>query len=150
MRSCAIPALRATLLAEQPTHRNPQMLAFMRSVGNMYVLGDPPNYTPPAESRLDKRATQAGGVTPLELAYDLLVSGDGRTILLHPGANYRTPPTPTWRACCTTTDTVMALGDGGAHYGHDLRRELHHARADLLDARPHGRALAASRGPCSS
>ena len=53
----------------------------------MYVLGDPPNYTPPADSRLDKRAAKLG-VTPLELAYDLLVSGDGRTILFHPGANY--------------------------------------------------------------
>src|SRR6476646_3562477 len=49
-------------------------------------LRDPPNYTPPAESRLDARAATLG-VTPLELAYDVLVSGDGRTILFHPGAN---------------------------------------------------------------
>ena len=42
------PALRARLLAEEPVYRNPQMLAFMRSVANMFVLGDPPDYTPPA------------------------------------------------------------------------------------------------------
>ena len=56
-----------------------QMLAFMRSVANMFVLGDPPDYTPPADQRLDARAAKLG-ITPLELAYDLLVSGDGREV----------------------------------------------------------------------
>jgi N-acyl-D-aspartate/D-glutamate deacylase len=110
------PAMRAKLLAEEPTYRNPQMLAFMRSVGNMYVLGDPPNYTPPADSRLDARAAKAG-VTPLELAYDLLVSGDGRTILFHPGANYTDSSDANMASMLHHDDTVMALGDGGAHYG---------------------------------
>ena len=110
------PAMRAALLAEQPIYRNPQMLAFMRNVGNMYVLGDPPNYTPPAESRLDARAAKAG-VTPLELAYDLLVSGDGRTILFHPGANYSDASDANMASMLNHDHTVMALGDGGAHYG---------------------------------
>jgi N-acyl-D-aspartate/D-glutamate deacylase len=86
----------------EPTYPNPQMLAFMRSVENMYVLGDPPNYTPPRDQRLDVRAA-ALGVTPLELAYDLLVSGDGRTILFHPGANYTDASMPTWPACSGTS-----------------------------------------------
>ncbi len=95
------PALRARLLEEEPAYRNPQMLAFMRNVANMFVLGDPPDYTPPAGQRLDARAA-ALGVSPLELAYDLLVSGDGRTILFHPAPTTRTARTPTWRACCST------------------------------------------------
>jgi len=110
------PALRAKLLAEQPTYRNPQLLAFMRSVDNMYVLGDPPNYTPPAESRLDARAARLG-VTPLDLAYDLLVSGDGRTILFHPGANYTDASDANMASMLEDQHTVIALGDGGAHYG---------------------------------
>ena len=32
------------------------MLAFMRNVANMFVLGDPPSYTPPADQRLDARS----------------------------------------------------------------------------------------------
>ena len=92
------------------------MLAFMRSVENMYVLGDPPNYTPPAEQRLDARAAKLG-VTPLELAYDLLVSGDGRTILFHPGANYTDCSDANMASMLHHDYTVMALGDGGAHYG---------------------------------
>ena len=110
------PALRARLLAEEPVYRNPQMLAFMRSVANMFVLGDPPNYTPPADSRLDARAAKLG-VTPLELAYDLLVSGDGRTILFHPGANYTDCSDANMASMLRHDHTVMALGDGGAHYG---------------------------------
>ncbi len=110
------PAMKAKLLVEQPTYRNPQMLAFMRSVANMFVLGDPPNYTPPAEQRLDARAA-ALGITPLELAYDLLVSGDGRTILFHPGANYTDCSDANMASMLRHEHTVMALGDGGAHYG---------------------------------
>ena len=110
------PALRAKLLAEQPTYRNPQLLAFMRSVDNMYVLGDPPNYTPAAETRLDARAAKLG-VAPLDLAYDLLVSGDGRTILFHPGANYTDASDANMASMLEDQHTVIALGDGGAHYG---------------------------------
>jgi len=110
------PAMKAKLLQEQPSYRNPQMLAFMRSVANMFVLGDPPDYTPPADQRLDARAA-ALGITPLELAYDLLVSGDGRTILFHPGANYTDCSDANMASMLRHDHTVMALGDGGAHYG---------------------------------
>lgn len=110
------PAVKARLLVEEPVYSNPNMLAFMRNVGNMFVLGDPPDYTPPAEQRLDARAT-ALGVSPLELAYDLLTSGDGRTILFHPGANYTDCSDANMAHMLRHRHTVMALGDGGAHYG---------------------------------
>ena len=110
------PAMKARLLGEEPVYRNTQMLAFMRSVGNMFVLGDPPNYTPPAAERLDARAA-ALGLSPLELAYDLLVQGDGRTILFHPGANYTDCSDANMASMLRHEHTVMALGDGGAHYG---------------------------------
>jgi N-acyl-D-amino-acid deacylase len=110
------PALRGRLLAQEPTYGNPQMLQFMRNVGNMFVLGDPPDYTPPRERRLDARAA-ALGLTPLELAYDLLTAGDGRTILFHPGANYSDCSDASMASMLRHEHTVMALGDGGAHYG---------------------------------
>ena len=50
------PAVRARLLAEEAVYGNPQMLAFMRSVANLFVLGDPPDCTPAAKHRLDARA----------------------------------------------------------------------------------------------
>jgi N-acyl-D-amino-acid deacylase len=110
------PALRARLLGEEPVYSNPQMLAFMRNVSNMFVLGDPPDYTPAADRRLDARAAVLG-LSPLELAYDLLVTGDGRTILFHPGANYTDCSDANMARMLRHEHTVMALGDGGAHYG---------------------------------
>jgi N-acyl-D-aspartate/D-glutamate deacylase len=110
------PAMRARLIAEEPVYSNPNMLAFMRNVANMFVLGDPPDYTPPASQRLDARAA-ALGISPLELAYDLLVAGDGRTILFHPGANYSDCSDANMAEMLRHPNTVMALGDGGAHYG---------------------------------
>src|SRR5262245_3746601 len=107
------PDLRARLLAEEPVYSNPNMLAFMRNVANMFVLGDPPNYTPPRDERLDARAA-ASGVAPLELAYDLLAAGDGRTILFHPGANYSDCSDANMAAMLRHENTVIALGDGGA------------------------------------
>src|SRR5260370_27425051 len=92
------------------------MLAFMRNVANMYVLGDPPDYTPTAQRRLDARAA-ALGISPLELAYDLLVAGDGRTILFHPGANYTDSSAANMASMLRHAHTVGSLGDGGAHYG---------------------------------
>ena len=110
------PAIKARLLKEEPSYRNPNMLAFMRNTDNMFVLGDPPNYTPPASTRLDARAA-ALGLSSLELAYDLLVSGHGRTILFHPGANYAGCSDEAMAGMMRHPDTVIALGDGGAHYG---------------------------------
>ena len=110
------PQLRARLLTEDPVYANASMLSFMRNVGGMFVLGDPPDYTPLAEQRLDARAARLG-VTPLELAYDLLASGDGRTILFNPGANYTDCSDANMAAMLRHRNTIMALGDGGAHYG---------------------------------
>jgi N-acyl-D-amino-acid deacylase len=110
------PGLRARLLKEEPVYHNPNMLAFMRNVANMFVLGDPPNYTPPAAERLDARAAALCN-SPLELAYDLLTSADGRTILFHPGANYTDCSDANMSRMLKHEHTVIALGDGGAHYG---------------------------------
>ena len=82
----------------------------------LFRSGDPPDYTPPADQRLDARAAKLG-ITPLELAYDLLVSGDGRTILFHPGANYSDCSDANMAAMLRDPNTIIALGDGGAHYG---------------------------------
>lgn len=110
------PDLRARLLTEDPVYANPRLLTFMRDVGAMFELGDPPDYTPPRDRRLDARAA-ALGIAPLELAYDLLVSGDGRTILYQPAANFADCSDAAMAEMLRHPQTVVALGDGGAHYG---------------------------------
>src|SRR5260370_331279 len=110
------PALRARLLAEEPVYSNPHMPPFTPHLPNIFLLPHPPNYTPTAQRRLDARAA-ALGISPLELAYDLLVAGDGRTILFHPGANYTDSSAANMASMLRHAHTVGSLGDGRAHYG---------------------------------
>jgi N-acyl-D-aspartate/D-glutamate deacylase len=110
------PALRARLLAEAPADSNPFYLAIVEASTATYVMGDPPVYDPAPEDRLDRIAAREGR-TAAEVAYDRLLDNDGRNILFLPGANYRDGNLNAAREMCTHPDTIIGLGDGGAHYG---------------------------------
>ena len=93
------PALRARLLAEEPVYGNPQMLKFMRNVGNMFVLGDPPNYTP---RRGGASGCAGGGGRPRRrsrwptICSPRAMAGPSCSI---PAPTTAIAPTSTWRAC---------------------------------------------------
>ena len=53
----------------------------------------------------------------MEVAYDLLLKDEGRNILFLPGANYRDGNLDAAHEMCTHPNTIIGLGDGGAHYG---------------------------------
>ena len=110
------PALRAKLLQEKPDHPNPVLVSFACTPAETYVLGDPPNYEPGPEDKLGARAARLG-VSAWELAYDLLLENDGRTVLMMPPSNYVEANLEAVRRMMTHPDTLIALGDGGAHYG---------------------------------
>ncbi len=52
-----------------------------------------------------------------EYAYDLLLAKEGRAIFFMPAANYREGNLKIAREMVDHPDTVLGLGDGGAHYG---------------------------------
>ncbi len=110
------PAIRERLLSETPDDLNPIFVNQVRNSVFAYPLGDPPNYEPPLEDRIDVRAAREGR-RPEEVAYDLLLERDGRAILYLPGANYRNNSAEAMRTMLAHPRTVVALGDGGAHYG---------------------------------
>ncbi|PZN96109.1 MAG: amidohydrolase [Alphaproteobacteria bacterium] len=110
------PALRAKLLAEEPSDTNPFYMAIVQASTATYVMGEPPVYDPAPEDRIDRLAKRQGR-TAAEVAYDLLIANDGRNILFLPGANYRDNNLEAAREMCTHPDTIIGLGDGGAHYG---------------------------------
>ncbi len=110
------PAMKARLLAESPADTNPFFLQIVEASTASYVMGDPPVYDPDPEDRIDRQA-QRLGMSPAERAYDLLLENDGRTILFLPGANYRDSNLEAAREMCLHPNTVLGLGDGGAHYG---------------------------------
>ena len=109
------PEFRAKLVAEKPHDGHP--LAMMtRNWDWIFPLSDPPNYEPPAESSVGAQARSLD-ITPEEVAYDLLMNGgDGKGMLYTTLGNFYNGRLDTIHDLITHPDTVMGLGDGGAHY----------------------------------
>jgi N-acyl-D-aspartate/D-glutamate deacylase len=108
------PAVRARILADEPDSLN--QLYAMRTVGEMVEFVEPLEYFPPEEQKLKVRAA-AHGVAPLELAYDLLLQADGRTVLYHPVVNFAESTDAVVGEMLAHPQSVVAAGDGGAHVG---------------------------------
>ncbi len=85
-----------------------------RALERTFELGDPPDYEPTAERAIASRARRAG-VSPWELALDLLVAEDGQALLLHPFENYCGGDLEVVRTMLEDPHTICGLADGGAH-----------------------------------
>lgn len=110
------PELRARLLAETNVHSHPMIMHLVNQIETMCELGDPPNYEPRASDLLAPRAAGLG-ISPAELAYDLLVANDGTGLLMLPASNYVDHSLDAICPLLLRPGSVVALGDGGAHYG---------------------------------
>ncbi len=108
------PDFRARVLAEafEGSRRAQRVERWDR----MYPLGDPPDYEPPADSSIAARAAREGR-SPEEVAYDLLLERDGKGILYLPVTNYAAGNLDVVREMIAAPNTLIGLGDGGAHVG---------------------------------
>jgi N-acyl-D-amino-acid deacylase len=110
------PETRHRLLAEEPSDGDEGMRALLRNLGGMYPLAAEPNYEPGADRHVAALA-EAAGISPLEMAYDLLLEDDGRALLFAPFSNFSDGNLDAARTMMLDEDSVIGLGDGGAHYG---------------------------------
>lgn len=110
------PETRAAILACANDDASNPFNATIANYDAMFVLGDPPNYEQPAEATFKARADEAG-VTPEELAYDALLENDGHTLLYTPFLNYANFNLDPQLTMMQHDNTVLGLGDGGAHVG---------------------------------
>jgi N-acyl-D-amino-acid deacylase len=110
------PEVRARITRGAPSNPSMPLLAFTRRFAGMFEMADPLDYEPPLESSIAARAERMG-VTPEELAYDLLVEREGRAALFLPFANYAHGNLDVALELFRHKDVVLGLGDGGAHYG---------------------------------
>ena len=108
------PAFRARLLAEafEGSGRARRVERWAR----MFPLGDPPDYEPAPETSVAARAAREGR-TPEDVAYDLLLENGGRGILYLPVTNYAAGNLDVVRDMIADPNTLIGLGDGGAHVG---------------------------------
>jgi N-acyl-D-aspartate/D-glutamate deacylase len=82
----------------------------------MFELGDPPDYEPDPSTSIAARAARDGR-EPLDLAYDLLLGDGGHGFLYVPILNYTDGNLDPAGEMLAHPNTVVGLGDGGAHVG---------------------------------
>ncbi len=82
----------------------------------IFPLNDPPNYEPSPNDSIAAMAARQGRDSA-DLAYDLLLENDGKTILYRPLSNYTRGNLNTVHDMLTHPATIVGLGDGGAHVG---------------------------------
>jgi N-acyl-D-aspartate/D-glutamate deacylase len=109
------PELRAAILAENATDTD-DPLFFRPNYDKMYLLGDPPDYEQPPERTLGAQARREGR-RPEELAYDAMLTDNGRGMLYVPFLNYSDGNLDATREMLSDPRSVPGLSDGGAHCG---------------------------------
>ena len=108
------PPLRERLLVEIEALQGDSMGLRLTAFDRIFPFGDPPDYEPAASSSLAAQAVSRG-VSAAELAYDLLLEDGGRAFLFAPFANYADYNLDACREMLDDPNTVVGLGDGGAH-----------------------------------
>ncbi|MSO64341.1 MAG: D-aminoacylase [Alphaproteobacteria bacterium] len=116
VKAMRTPELRARLLAEPAEGKDLRVMGMARGVDAQYPMGDPPNYSPKVEERLDNIAKRQGR-TAFEVAYDVLLDQEGKGLLYHPARNFAAHNLDTVLEMLRRPETVIGLGDAGAHLG---------------------------------
>jgi N-acyl-D-aspartate/D-glutamate deacylase len=108
------PEIRKTITSWEPSdsERGRMQQAYERT----FVLGDPPNYEPCERDSLAGIA-QALGRSPLEVAYDAMLTDKGNGLLYVPILNYASGNLDPVREMLLHPRAAAGLGDGGAHCG---------------------------------
>lgn len=110
------PAMRARLLAETPHDPSQPIYLMARGFDRTYPLESPRDYEPAAENSIVALAEKTG-VSPLEYIYDGLLEKDGHALFYAALANYADGNLEAVLEMMRNPNVVIALGDGGAHYG---------------------------------
>jgi N-acyl-D-aspartate/D-glutamate deacylase len=110
------PEVRNALLDEPLSFTNPFIAILHANIGNLYQLGDPPDYEPDPARSVAALAGRAGR-RPLEVAYDLMMERGGHELLYAPLLGYTDRNFDALREMITHPATVLGLADGGAHVG---------------------------------
>lgn len=110
------PELRRQILDEFPTRSWQTVSEALVQLDKMYVLADSPEYEPAAADSIEAMAV-ARGQEPKSYAYDLLLQNDGRNVIYIPIGNFVGHSTAAMEEMLWHKDTVLGLGDGGAHCG---------------------------------
>jgi N-acyl-D-aspartate/D-glutamate deacylase len=108
------PAIRAQILADDPWEFNTWSLLSRVGFERMFRFGDPLNYTPSHEDSITAIAARTG-VTPEEVAYDVLLDDDGKDFIFACIVNYANYELEAVKTMYSRQHVIPGLSDGGAH-----------------------------------
>jgi len=114
MQALRDPGLKARLLAEEIA--DPMLRARLNTWDMIFPLGDPPDYEPRPETSVGAVARERG-VDPAALCWEWMMEKDGKAILNRPIINYADRDLEAVRTMVQHPQTLLGLGDGGAHVG---------------------------------
>jgi N-acyl-D-aspartate/D-glutamate deacylase len=110
------PQVRARILAEEPGDALLPLVRYARNFGQTFLLDGGPPCEPSPDDSIEALARRRG-VSGAELAYDLMLEDDGRALLSVALGNIAEGTRDDVFEMIRRPDVVIALGDGGAHYG---------------------------------
>ncbi|NNE75405.1 MAG: amidohydrolase family protein [Acidimicrobiales bacterium] len=110
------PEFRAQLLDEEPHTTQKATIALATAWHQMYELGAEPDYEPLPETSAQAIADREGR-RPQEVVLDWLLKDDGKAFMFSPLGNYVHHDHEAIRELLAHPNTVVGLGDGGAHCG---------------------------------
>jgi N-acyl-D-amino-acid deacylase len=121
LRRLRDPEMRRTILNEDVSEALLEILPpLTRQIATRwdrtYLLGDPPDYEPPADQSVAALAARTNQ-TPAEYCYDYLTGEDGTRMLFFPVTNYVTGDHGPVLEMLGEPNTLLGLSDGGAHCG---------------------------------
>jgi N-acyl-D-aspartate/D-glutamate deacylase len=110
------PALRDALLREIDQTAVTPLGERLVEFSNIYPFGNPPEYDPGPEQSIAAIAARERRA-PAAVAYDRMMGESGHGMLYSPFANYRAQNLEACGDMLADPNTVVGLGDGGAHVG---------------------------------
>jgi N-acyl-D-aspartate/D-glutamate deacylase len=116
VRAMGEPTLRAKILSEDRFAESTFPLLNRLSWDRMFPFGEPPEYEPSKEGSIASIANKQGR-KPEEVAYDLLLSDEGKSFILAAMVNYADYTLDACAVMLKNRNAIAGLSDGGAHVG---------------------------------
>ena len=112
----AEPAKKAQLLSEQSVIKGGLMQDLPSLMGQVFPLGENPNYEPLPEESIAGIA-KANGRDVMDVMYDMLVANGGKELFYQPLGGYQGFSLDYQKKLLEHPNVLFGLSDGGAHCG---------------------------------
>ena len=112
----AEPATKAQILSEQSIIKGGLMQDLPGLMGQVFPLGENPNYEPLPEESIAGIA-KARGLDVMDVMYDMLVANGGKELFYQPLGGYQGFSLDCQKKLLEHPNVLFGLSDGGAHCG---------------------------------